>query len=162
MPSYLAVLVRFEPMIFTHEFLNNRSAAPLLAELHRACFKPSWDKNAFSDLLSLNGTIAQITLSEAIPVAFTLYQVADVEAEILTLGVVSPIRKRNAAKTMLLKGILHLTNLGVKRIFLEVSETNIAAQNLYATAGFTEIGKRKKYYKEAEGSKDALVLEYQT
>lgn len=149
-------------MIYTHEFLNNQNAASLLSELHKLCFDPPWNKKTFSDLLILNGTIAQITMAEAIPIAFTLYQTTDIEAEILTLGVIPPMRKRNAAHIMLLKGIEHLTNIGVKRVFLEVSETNIAAQKLYSTMGFKKIGNRKNYYKEVGVFKDALVLEYQS
>jgi ribosomal-protein-alanine N-acetyltransferase len=44
---------------------------------------------------------------------------------------------------------------GVAAIFLEVSVGNEAARKLYARAGFTEVGRRARYY--ADGA-DALVL----
>ena len=44
---------------------------------------------------------------------------------------------------------------GAATMFLEVSTRNEAARTLYARAGFTEVGRRARYY--ADGS-DALVL----
>ncbi len=146
-------------MIFTHEFLNNTSAAPILAELHLACFKKPWDTESFTKLLSLNGTIAQIILTDSIPIGFALYQTTDTEAEILTLGILPPLRKKNAGSVLLSKGKQHLAYNGIKRIFLEVSQTNIAAQKLYGNAGFKEVGIRKNYYTEGDVKSDALLLE---
>jgi ribosomal-protein-alanine N-acetyltransferase len=44
---------------------------------------------------------------------------------------------------------------GAAAMFLEVSERYAAARGLYATAGFAEAGRRRRYY--ADGA-DALVL----
>jgi ribosomal-protein-alanine N-acetyltransferase len=44
---------------------------------------------------------------------------------------------------------------GAAAMFLEVSTRNEAARALYARTGFTEVGRRARYY--ADGS-DALVL----
>jgi ribosomal-protein-alanine N-acetyltransferase len=43
-------------------------------------------------------------------------------------------------------------------VFLEVRPSNTAAVQLYKTAGFKKIGKRKNYYPAADGKEDALVL----
>ena len=40
---------------------------------------------------------------------------------------------------------------------LEVRESNISAIALYLKMGFTEVGKRKRYY---ENNEDALMMEY--
>lgn len=42
------------------------------------------------------------------------------------------------------------------KFFLEVRASNSAAQNLYRSLGFSESGRRKKYYKDGE---DALIFE---
>ena len=44
----------------------------------------------------------------------------------------------------------------VERIFLEVKEDNIIAQNLYRKFGFKKVYIRKKYYSD---NKDAIVME---
>ena len=46
--------------------------------------------------------------------------------------------------------------LNAKRIFLEVSNNNLAAYNLYRKTGFIDIGIRKKYYKNGS---DAILME---
>ena len=45
--------------------------------------------------------------------------------------------------------------LGVRRIFLEVSEQNPAAIALYEAAGFERIGRRENYYRSK--TKDAVA-----
>ena len=45
---------------------------------------------------------------------------------------------------------------GVKEIFLEVRKSNVRAQDLYKTFGFSEVGRRKNYY--LEPLEDALVM----
>ncbi|MFA4893699.1 GNAT family N-acetyltransferase, partial [Brevundimonas sp.] len=48
---------------------------------------------------------------------------------------------------------------GARRLFLEVAEDNEAARALYGRAGFSEAGRRPRYYARADGSRrDALLL----
>ena len=47
------------------------------------------------------------------------------------------------------------TRYGAKSMFLEVSLTNIAAQALYGRMGFTQVGRRRRYYPDGA---DALVM----
>jgi [ribosomal protein S18]-alanine N-acetyltransferase len=46
----------------------------------------------------------------------------------------------------------------VKRVFLEVRTSNVAAIAFYRLAGFSLIGVRRGYYQNANGSEDALVM----
>ena len=48
------------------------------------------------------------------------------------------------------------TDRGVREVFLEVRKSNIGAQDLYKTFGFSEVGRRKNYY--LEPLEDALVM----
>ncbi len=43
-----------------------------------------------------------------------------------------------------------------RSIFLEVSDSNTAAQKLYARAGFREVGRRKAYYNDGS---DAILMQ---
>jgi ribosomal-protein-alanine N-acetyltransferase len=45
---------------------------------------------------------------------------------------------------------------GVREIFLEVRKSNVRAQDLYKSFGFSEVGRRKNYY--LEPLEDALVM----
>lgn len=137
-------------------------AAPLLAELHRRSFPPgeSWGRDAIAAMLDLPGTFALCALAAGgaeggDPAGFVLARVAAAEAEILTLAVL-PERRREGIGAALLRGAASAAAArGARTLFLEVSEANAAARALYAAAGFTERGRRPRYY--ADGS-DARVL----
>ena len=78
------------------------------------------------------------------------------EAEILNLAVDSSQRRRGTGSRLILDVIAASNSAGVRKIFLEVRESNGAARNFYARMGFTEAGRRRQYYRQPV--EDALVL----
>lgn len=127
--------------------------APALAALHAVSFGSGehWDAAAIGVLLGMPGVFGL-----HIPGAgFVLARVAADEAEILTLAVIPPARRQGHAGALLAGAMAAALLLGATTMFLEVSAQNAAARGLYAQAGFTEVGRRGRYY--ADGS-DALVL----
>lgn len=135
-------------------------AAPLLAALHAAAFPPaeSWGPDAIALLLDLPGAFARCAVApggEASPQGFVLARVAADEAEILTLAVPPAARRRGIGAALLRAAAAEAEARGAAALFLEVSAANAAARALYATAGFVEVGRRRRYY--ADGA-DALVL----
>jgi ribosomal-protein-alanine N-acetyltransferase len=53
----------------------------------------------------------------------------------------------------------HLAGRGVRSVFLEVEENNQPARRLYERSGFTVIGRRERYYREANGEQlNAMVM----
>ncbi|MDT4943439.1 MAG: [ribosomal protein S18]-alanine N-acetyltransferase [Pseudonocardiales bacterium] len=77
-------------------------------------------------------------------------------AEILTVGVVPEARRRGIARR-LVDGLLEeARRRGAVEAFLEVRIDNVAAQSLYATEGFAQVGLRPGYYDG--GRVDAVVM----
>ncbi len=61
--------------------------------------------------------------------------------------VVSEAKRRRGLGTLLVKEVLKLAERhNAEAVFLEVRESNRAAQALYEKCGFAEIGRRKAYY----------------
>ena len=60
------------------------------------------------------------------------------------------------ARQLLDAGLDELTARGAEEVFLEVRESNTAAQALYLGAGFRPVGQRSGYYRNPR--EDALVL----
>lgn len=60
-------------------------------------------------------------------------------------------------KQLLQQSLLQLED-GVQKIFLEVRASNVVAQQLYQTIGFTAFGSRKNYYPTADGKEDAQTV----
>lgn len=57
---------------------------------------------------------------------------------------------------MVLEVCRRLVERGAETAFLEVRESNTAAQALYRALGFTSVGRRRSYYRAPR--EDALVL----
>jgi len=78
------------------------------------------------------------------------------EAEILNLAVDSRVRRRGMGSRLIEDAMAALKAAGIKKIFLEVRESNEAARSFYARMGFTEARRRRDYYREP--AEDAFVL----
>jgi ribosomal-protein-alanine N-acetyltransferase len=78
------------------------------------------------------------------------------EAEILNLAVDSSRRRRGTGSRLIQDVIAASNAMGVRKVFLEVRESNGAARKFYARMGFTETGRRRQYYRQPV--EDALVL----
>jgi ribosomal-protein-alanine N-acetyltransferase len=133
-----------------------------IAALHAKLFSPPWDTAAIKGLLEHPAATSLIAVAggqKKSVIAFVIGQLAADEAEILSIGV-SPDWQRVGLATGLLEGLSRAARRGgAKRIFIEVAEDNAAGLALYRKLGFTESGRRKRYY-ERPGSPavDALIL----
>ncbi|EQA37213.1 acetyltransferase, GNAT family [Leptospira inadai serovar Lyme str. 10] len=74
------------------------------------------------------------------------------EGELLRIGILSSQRRKGEAKR-----ILQTLCFAFQRVFLEVSNFNISAMELYSSLGFREIGRRKNYYAFGD---DAIIMEW--
>lgn len=133
-----------------------------IAALHARLFTPAWDAAAIRSLLehpAATSLIAVAGSQKKTVIAFVIGQLAGDEAEILSIGV-SPDWQRVGLATGLLEGLTRAARRGdAKRIFLEVAEDNEAGLALYRKLGFTEAGRRKRYYERPGAAPvDALTL----
>lgn len=78
------------------------------------------------------------------------------EAEVLNLAVNSKQRRQGIGSRLLEVMIEACKAAGVKKIFLEVRESNGGARKFYSRMGFKEDGRRRQYYRQPVD--DALVL----
>jgi [ribosomal protein S18]-alanine N-acetyltransferase len=134
-------------------------AALTLSALHRDSFVGHWEEKEFFSALTIEGTKAWITGLADLPMSMILGRSLKEQYEILTLCVNPDWRGRGLARQLLEKLTARAKETGAKTIFLEVADDNKAARKFYEGAGFTEINRRKDYYKQEDGSvKDAIVM----
>ena len=124
----------------------------LLSAIHQACFAQGWNQQAFSDLFNITGTLA-FTADIA---GFGILRLLVDEAEILTIAVLPEARRQGIGKTIFSSMLQWAKEKNVKSVFLEVAESNITAQELYKSAGFAIVSRRKNYYNHNE---DAIVMQ---
>lgn len=81
------------------------------------------------------------------------------EGEVLMCAV-RPSAQRKGIGCQLVRGLLNeCRQRNILNFFLEVDETNVAAQGLYQKFGFQVVGKRKAYYQRLDGTfNDALIM----
>lgn len=126
-----------------------------IAALHAASFRRGWGEDEIHRLLADPSVLAHVARLGSTTTAFIISRAAAGEAEILSVAVGPPWRRRGIAGPLLDLHLRRLAGLGVGTVFLEVDEQNSAALKLYARAGFREIGRRQGYY---QGGASALIL----
>jgi ribosomal-protein-alanine N-acetyltransferase len=130
--------------------------ADWLAARHAEAFDHPWNAEALRELLAAPGVFA---LADEAFTGFILVRVVAEEAEILTLAVAEPARRRGLGRRLLQASEAESAARGASILFLEVAADNDGAIALYASAGFQPIGRRRGYYARANGSTiDALLL----
>ncbi len=87
-----------------------------------------------------------------------LYRVLD-EAEITSFAVRETCRKKGIGTKFLKELIEYIRADGAKIAYLEVRESNVAAQQLYRKCGFSEIGRRKRFYQKPVEDAIAMGIE---
>lgn len=126
-----------------------------LSATHQACFAPirGWTADELKDLATSAGGIL---LGDA--ACFVLARVTLDEAEILTLAT-HPNHQRQGRARRTLTDLEHLLPPDAASLFLEVAADNSAALGLYASLGFSHVGRRARYYTPpGAAAVDALIL----
>ena len=77
------------------------------------------------------------------------------EADLEGIFVLEAYRNQKVASTLFDEMEKLLLSQGVKKMFLEVRESNLPAISFYLKKGFNKISVRKKYYQDGE---DAIVM----
>jgi len=90
------------------------------------------------------------------PVGYVVARRVLDEGEILNLGVALPVRRRGVGRVLVRRVLTTFAAAGVTAVFLEVRESNLPAQRLYAAFGFQEVGRRRRYYEAPV--EDAVIL----
>ncbi|MET0969782.1 MAG: ribosomal protein S18-alanine N-acetyltransferase [Tardiphaga sp.] len=130
-----------------------------LAGLHAASFHRGWGEAEFDQMLRDGNTLVHRLRLHGRVIGFAVSRIAADEAEVLSVAVAPKCRGRGLSRDLFLTQLGHLAGRGVKTVFLEVEENNAPARRLYERSGFVMVGRRERYYKEANGVEmNALVM----
>lgn len=131
--------------------------APRLAAIDAETNPSPWSASAFRDSLKSSRGLV-LCGDDAEVLGFVIYTAVAGACEILELAVTVPARQRGVGRRLLDAATAEAVSEGARRCILEVRESNVAARALYAGAGFLIDGRRKAYYRTAEGREDALLM----
>jgi ribosomal-protein-alanine N-acetyltransferase len=124
-----------------------------IVAIERASFADPWPAEAFRAHLADVFLVAE---SAATLAGYAVAWSLGPEGEVLNLAVAPADRGRGTGRMLLDALLAELGRRAVRRAFLEVRSSNMAARRLYEGAGFLEVGRRRGYYERPR--EDALVL----
>ncbi|MCL2675188.1 MAG: ribosomal protein S18-alanine N-acetyltransferase [Firmicutes bacterium] len=101
-----------------------------------------------------NGMVFVAEVGESLA-GYVAVNVVFEDAELINIVVDKEYRERGIGGALFNTAIDESTNMGAKRILLEVESTNLPALRLYKRFGFVQISVREKYY----GENDAMIME---
>ncbi len=116
-----------------------------------------WTRGNFVDSLAA-GYLAEVLESDGELVAYFVAMPGVEELHLLNISV-APAHQGQGYGGFLLDAVqAHGQRLGLAQLLLEVRQSNLRAQALYARRGFVQVGQRRAYYPAATGREDAIVM----
>jgi ribosomal-protein-alanine N-acetyltransferase len=124
----------------------------------RVSLPAPWTREMYEAELRQAGTAFLLVLrTDATPVAgYCAYRLVLDELQINNVAVRPEDRGRGFGRALVNAALDHGRRAGARLALLEVRRSNGAAQRLYLSLGFAQIGERKRYYSHPE--EDALVM----
>ena len=138
-----------------------RAAVPAdvdaITAIERSSFSDPWSAASFRSLIADDRVYFLVASDEAsriigYVVAWFLFD----EAEIANLAVDVAVRGRGIGAHLLDTVVREGSRRGTSAMYLEVRDSNVAARALYRSRGFSEIARRRRYYRRPV--EDAVVM----
>ena len=134
----------------------NASYVAQIAELEKLCFSDPWSANSIASELE-NKLAFWLVATEGDRVAgYIGSQTVMDETDMMNVAVHPDYRRKGIAEALVNDLVQNLKKMGSHFLTLEVRASNVPAITLYEKLGFTEIGRRKNYYRNPR--EDALIL----
>lgn len=127
-----------------------------LFELDRDLFPTPWSLDSWENLFLKQDRLLVLIKKKDKIAGFCLFDknAIDAFAHLLKIVIHPDYRGIGLSKLLLNTAITHLEKNGFSQFFLEVEESNEAAQRLYLGAGFKAIHRKKDFY----GEKRAAII----
>ncbi len=112
-----------------------------------ASFADPWSEGAFRSMLAHPQVRLRVAVREGDVAGYSIAWILDDECELANLAVAPSSRRAGAGGALLDDLIAEVERRGGGTIWLEVRASNAAARALYESRGFSEMGRRKGYYR---------------
>lgn len=129
---------------------------PALAALESRLFgSDSWSEMQLSEELTGPGRRMTVSQQDGTIIGYAVTMTLGDVVDLQRIAVRPEHRRRGTARALLEEATAVAEAAGADRVLLEVSAANAGAMAFYAEAGFTEIDRRPRYYRDGS---DAVVL----
>lgn len=128
----------------------------MVAELEKLCFSDPWSETSIASELNNKLSAWLVALEDDRVAGYVGSQSVMGESDMMNIAVHPDYRRQGIAQALVNELIAVLRAAGNHSLTLEVRASNLAAQQLYKKMGFTEVGRRRNYYRNPK--EDALIL----
>lgn len=126
--------------------------------LEKKAYPQPWTAGIFRDCLRVGYRAWVMTLDKNI-IGYAIVMLSPGEAHILNICIDPAYQKKGLGHHLLRYLVKKSNQTDIDMVLLEVRRSNTAAQQLYQSEGFHELGVRKAYYPAADnGREDAIIL----
>jgi ribosomal-protein-alanine N-acetyltransferase len=128
-----------------------------VSTLENVSYEFPWSAGIFSDCVKA-GHPCWVLSVDSVIAGYGILSMGAGEAHLLNICV-DPAYRGQGLGRHLLGRLLDIARWnGAERLFLEVRPSNPLAKALYESVGFSEIGRRPRYYPAHNGREDAIVM----
>lgn len=127
-----------------------------ILNIERSSFPSPWGGEAFAQEVQNPVSRFWGILCDSGLAAYVCFWVAAGEIHLMNIAVHPGMRNRGLGRALMEKVVQTGAEEGVEKIWLEVRPSNRAARALYSGMGFTEVGRRHRYYTDT--GEDAIVM----
>ena len=127
-----------------------------VAALETICFSDPWSENSVSSELMNKLALWLVAEENGTVAGYIGSQTCGEESDVMNVAVHPDFRRRGIAEALVNALVEELKAIGSHCLTLEVRASNVPAIALYEKMGFSEIGRRKNYYRNPR--EDALIL----
>ena len=136
--------------------IMNASHVDQIARLEKICFSDPWSENSIASELDNKLAFWLVAAEGENVVGYIGSQTVMDETDMMNVAVHPDFRRKGIAETLVNALVENLQKMGSHCLTLEVRASNAPAIALYEKLGFSEIGRRKNYYRNPR--EDALIL----
>jgi ribosomal-protein-alanine N-acetyltransferase len=130
---------------------------PAVIELDQKSFSLPWPERSFRFELTDNpASRCWVADLEGKVVGMIVVWLIVDEAHVATLATHPDYRRQGIGKRLLAHVLRDMIQDGARRSFLEVRESNRAAQEMYRKLGYEITGRRRRYYRDND--EDAILM----
>ena len=134
----------------------NASHVPQIAQLEKRCFSDPWSEKSIASELENPLSVWLVAVDGGQLIGYVGSQTVLGETDMMNLAVAPEARRQGKGRALVLALVDALTEKGSHSLMLEVRVSNTPAQKLYESLGFSQVGRRPKYY--VNPREDALIL----
>ena len=128
-----------------------------VAAIEKECFgREAWSERSVAGELDNKLAFWLVIVENSQVVGYVGSQTVCGETDMMNVAVTADYRRRGIAEKLVTELVERLKAMGSHSLTLEVRASNESAQALYRKLGFTQVGRRPRYYQNPR--EDALIL----